>query len=86
MNWVPGSPPLTAYAKIDPLRAAEVIKGGSDVSQVRIDVTIRYRPGITANMRLQTPNGAQLLIEGIENRLEMNMWLILTCLGVGANA
>lgn len=84
-SWAPGSPPLTVYAKIAPIRASDVIKGGSDVSQVRIDVTIRYRPGILPNMRLLTPNGSQLVIEGIENVLDMNMWLILTCLGIGAN-
>lgn len=85
VNWVAGSPPDTCWAEIAPMRAEDVIKGGQDVSQVRITVTTRYKAGRVPNSRLQTPNGSIFLIEGIQNVLEMNQWLVLTCLGLGAN-
>ena len=87
-DWAAGNPPQTAYAKIETISAADVIKGGQDVSQVRINVTVRYRPdrNITAGMRLQLPDGSVLMIEGTpENLAGDNRYLVLTCLGVGDN-
>jgi head-tail adaptor len=83
--YAPGIPPDVAWAKMQAIKAADVIKGGSDVSQVRMTVTIRYRPRRVPSMRFQTANGSVYVIEAIENVLEMNALLVMTCLGIGAS-
>lgn len=84
-TWVAGNPPDATWAEILPMRAEDVIKGGQDISQVRISVTLRYRADRAATARLQVPNGSQYVIEGIQNVAEMNLYLVLTCLAIGPN-
>jgi SPP1 family predicted phage head-tail adaptor len=71
-------------AKLEPIKGSELIRSGQDVSQTYITVTIRYQPGILAQMRIQANNGTYI-IQAIENVLERNRVLQLTCLSVGAN-
>ncbi len=85
ISYVAGNPPDTTWAKLKAIKAADVIKGGSDVSQVRLIVNIRYSPGRVPKMRFQLFNGNIYVIEAIENVLEMNRELDMTCLGIGSN-
>lgn len=85
-TYVAGEPPTTAWAKIEYVRATEVIKAGLDVSQVYLKLTMWYRPEFTGGNRIQAPNGSQFIIQAAENVRMMNMFQVITCLGVGANA
>ena|ERR1051326_1424797 len=84
-TWAPGQPPLTAWAKIRYIRGANVIKTGQEVTQTYVEITLWYRPEFATTGRLQGPNGSLFLIQSFENVREMNMFLVLTCLGLGSN-
>lgn len=71
-------------AKIDPMRGLELIRSGVDVTQNYITISIRYRDDVDATMRVQFESKVYL-IEAIENVLERNRVLKLTCLGLGSN-
>jgi len=88
VTWAPGNPPDIAWAEIVPTRGSDIIKAGQDISQVWLTITMRYNASKTRtpNTRLQTPSGSIFVVQAIENVLEMNVWLVLTCLGLGANA
>ena len=79
------NPPVTSWAKIEYVRGSELISGGQDVSQDFLKLTLWYRPEYAANMRIQTPSGKQYIIQSYENVKEMNVYLILYCLGIGSN-
>jgi SPP1 family predicted phage head-tail adaptor len=85
VTWAAASPPVTAWAKIEYLRGTDLIKAGQDVTQAYLKVTMWYRPQFTAQSRIQTLSGNQYIIQAIENVLEMNTYMVLTCLGVGGN-
>jgi len=87
VTWAAGNPPDIAWAEIVPTRGSDIIRAGQDVSQVWITVTLRYNPSKTRtpNTRLQAPSGSIFVVQAIENVLEMNVWLVMTCLGLGAN-
>ncbi len=78
------TPFLATRAKIMPVRGIDKIRAGIDVSTLQVTVEMRYQPGITAAMRLQTPTGTYA-IQAIENILERNRKIVLTCLAIGAN-
>jgi SPP1 family predicted phage head-tail adaptor len=71
-------------AKIDPFHGVELIRSGQDISQVYITVSIRYVPGITSEMQVQAYHGLYT-VRYVENVLERNRVLKLTCLGIGDN-
>jgi head-tail adaptor len=82
VQWVPF---LTGvWAKIKPVRGTDVVKSGQDTTKLFLFVTIFWQPGIVPNMRVQSLNGTYV-IQAIENPLERNILLVLTCLGLGAN-
>jgi head-tail adaptor len=85
VSWAVGDPPLTAYMKIESLKADEIIKAGLDVSQVDLKLTGWYRPQFTAQSRIQAPSGNVYIVQAVQNVLEMNIFMVLLCLGVGAN-
>lgn len=84
-TFAAGNPPVTAWAKIDYVRGTELLKAGQDVTQTFIKVTSWYRNEFQATGRLQLPSGSQFLIQNVENVKEMNTFMVLTCLGLGAN-
>lgn len=86
-SWAPASPPDTAYAEIQPIRAADVIKGGQDVSKVWCVVTIRYRsPGRQATERFQDTYGNVYVVEAVENLTPgRKKYQQLTCELIGNN-
>jgi head-tail adaptor len=80
-----GVPPVTTWAKIDYLRGDELLKSGQDVSQSFLKVTAWYRAEFAAGSRIQAPSGSQFIIQNVENVKEMNMYMVLMCLGIGSN-
>ena len=74
----------TARAKIDPIRALDLVRTGQDTTQTFLTVSIRNRDDVNSTMRLQYQNSVYV-IQGIENILQKNRVLRLTCLGIGQN-
>ena len=77
-------PLLTCYAKIDPVRGLDIIKSGQQTTQLFLLISLWWQAGIAANMRVQADNGTYL-IESVDNVLELNLVLKLTCIGIGKN-
>jgi SPP1 family predicted phage head-tail adaptor len=75
---------LSTRAIIEPIHGTDLVRSGQDATQLFITVTIRYQPGITSTMRLQT-DSATYRIVAIENVLEKNRVLKILCLALGAN-
>lgn len=72
-------------ASIEPIRGSDIPKQGQTTTQLTVWVTLWFRPGILPNMRVVSPNGSKYLIQAVENVLEVDVILILYCLGLGAN-
>ena len=85
VSYEPGTPPITAFAKIDYLRGTEMIKAGQDVSQTYLKITAWYRPEFSATSRIRTASGSHYRIQAVENVHEMSVFMVLTCLGIGTN-
>jgi len=68
----------SAYASIETVKAADVVGAGQSVALLYLNVTIRYQAGVTPAMRLRALNGTYK-IQAIENVLERNALLVLTC-------
>ena len=86
VTYAPATPPVMAWAKIEGLRAEDQIKSGQDISTVQLRVTVRYNPLFIPAKRIQKWNGNQYIIKGVENVMEMNAYMILTCEGIGTNS
>ena len=78
------APLVTCYAKIEPVRGLDVIKAGQETTQLYLTISIWWQAGILPNMQVQALNGLYL-IQSIENLLELNVVLKLTCLAIGKN-
>ena len=63
----------------------DVIKGDEITSQLYLAVAMWYMSGLLPNMRIKSDNGSTYVIQSVENVLEMNVVLVLTCLGIGVN-
>lgn len=75
-------------AAIEPMSATDVLRSGQAISEVNIPITIRYLPGIQANMRIQFNNGTTnpiYIVQGIINVDERNRRLTLACKALGPN-
>lgn len=72
-------------AFINAMRGRDVIMGGQTTTQLFLEVGIWFMPGVLPNMRVQTENGSQYVIQSVENVLEKNQILVLNCLGIGVN-
>jgi head-tail adaptor len=77
-------PLVTCYAKIEPVRGLDVIKAGQETTQLYLTVSIWWQAGILPNMQVRALNGLYL-IQSIENPLELNVVLKLSCLAIGKN-
>jgi hypothetical protein len=64
---------------------ADVIRDGEIVSQIPLSIAMWYMSGLQPRMRILSDNGSTYVIQSIENVLEQNAVLVLTCLGIGAN-
>lgn len=63
----------------------DVIHGGSIISQLPLIVAMWFDSRAEPNMQIRRSNGAIYVIQSIENVLEMDVVMVLTCLGIGAN-
>jgi head-tail adaptor len=82
---VPWSPIATAMAAIEIMRGTDVIRSGQATSQLFIEVTLWWQPGIEPNMQIVSDNCSTYIIQSVENVNERNVVLRLNCLGLGAN-
>lgn len=73
------APWLSTRAAIETLRGTDTQRNGQATAQTNLLVTLRYRAGVTAAMRVQTAT-AVYIIQSIENVEERNKVLKLTCL------
>jgi len=60
-------------------------EGDQLTSQQFVTIAVWYQAIFAPNQRVVNENGTTFIIQSIENVLEMNVVLVLTCLGVGAN-
>jgi hypothetical protein len=81
-----GPSPVKAKAEIEYLRGGESMKGGQDVAETWIKVTTRYDAGWVRLGRFLAPDGNQYVIQDMDNLQMRNVFLIMTCKGVGASA
>ena len=79
------APFATARAKIEPVRGIDVIRSGQTTTQLFLTVTMWWQAGILADMQVQAPNGLYV-IQAVDNVLELNQILKLTCLALGRNS
>lgn len=88
ITWQPSTPPVISWAKIDPMNARDLIRGGQTVSEVVTIVTVRFDPTIVATSRFQTEWGSQFVVEGVNDLQNRHVLMELTCLGIslGANS
>lgn len=75
----------TAQAAIEMVRGTDVIKGGQIATQLYLTLALWYVPGVAPNMQVVSDNGSTYVIQSVENVLEMNVVLVLNCLGLGLN-
>lgn len=87
--WQPIAPPMWAAIGSEAAgsirQGGDVIKGDQTTAQSYFFVAMWWVDSISSSMRLTTENGLTLVIQSIENLLEMNAVLVLTCLGIGDN-
>lgn len=76
---------VTADAAIDYIRGLDVIKGGQTTSQAFLAAAIWFQAGIIGGMKVINDNGNTYIIQSVDNVLEMDVVLILNCVGLGAN-
>lgn len=69
---------VTAYAAIEPLRGREFLEAQAVQSQVAVRIRIRYRPGITAGMRV-VKGSTVYDIQAVLNMAERDAELHLMC-------
>jgi head-tail adaptor len=82
-TYAPAVPPVNTFVKIQYLRGDEIVKSGQDVSQVYLKLTGWYRPEFSTQIRVQLPSGIIVLVQYVENVLETNTYMVLTCIGIG---
>jgi head-tail adaptor len=79
-------PFVQAYSKIEPLKGTDAFRSGQLTTQLPLIISLNWQAGILPNMRvLRNVTGAHYEIQAVENLLELNVTLVLTCLGLGAN-
>jgi len=84
-TWSPGDTPVYVWAKIEFLRGDELVGSGIDISRAYLKVTSHYSAAFSGGQRIQTADGKQYIIQYPENVKNMNIYMVLTCLAIGAN-
>jgi head-tail adaptor len=84
VSYAPATPPIAIMGDVEYLRGGDALKGGQEVTQTVLQITSWYRPEFAAQKRIQAPSG-QYIILNVNNVREMNVVMILTCLGLGAS-
>lgn len=77
---------LQARAAIDTARGTDIAQDGQMTAQRFLYVVMWYRAGVLPNMRVQmAATDAIYVIQAVENVLQMNVLMELTCVALGAN-
>jgi SPP1 family predicted phage head-tail adaptor len=84
-TWAPADPPVQAWAHVEEKQTEEVLRGGQDVTQAHITVTIRYNPAFSTNKHVQV-RGVEYIIQAIHDPLFVKAYMVMDCLGIGASA
>ena len=84
-TYAVGNPPVTAWGSVDHVKGTDKLAAGQDVAQDLVTIKCWWDPRITSAMRVQSPTGSIYIVQAIENVEEANVYLVLTCLGLGAN-
>lgn len=71
-------------AAIEVSRSAEAFKGGQTTAQSFFSIGFWFQAGVVPGMRVVNENGTVCVIESVNNILEMNIVLVLTCIALGA--
>lgn len=69
---------LTARASVEPLSGSELVAAGAQIGETMVNVTVRYRPSITAAMRL-TYQGVVYNILSVVDDLARHRKLTMLC-------
>jgi SPP1 family predicted phage head-tail adaptor len=65
------------------MRGTDVIRSGQTTSESFAEFAVWYQPGIAAKMRIvMERTGKIYLIQSVEDVLEMNVALVLNCVGL----
>jgi SPP1 family predicted phage head-tail adaptor len=75
------SPVISAWAKIEPMRGADIIRSGQNITELPVIVSMYYDARVQPKMLLQTLNG-RYAIQAIRNVLELNAVMELTCITI----
>jgi SPP1 family predicted phage head-tail adaptor len=86
VSYVAGNPPLTAWGSVKHVKGTDKIAAGQEVAQDLVTIKTWWQPQILTTMRVQSPTGSIYIIQAVENVDELNIYAVLTCLGVGVNA
>ncbi len=75
------APVITAWAKIEPMKGADVIRSGQSITELPVIVSMYYDARVQSKIQLQTLTGIYA-IQAVRNVLEMNAVMELTCLAI----
>jgi hypothetical protein len=75
----------SAWAAIEAMRGTDVIRSGQTVTQLYLTIAMWYQPGLLPNMLVRTDTGSEYTIQSVENVREMNVVIVLNCIGFGEN-
>lgn len=76
----------TAMAGFETYNTGDHVREGQTTSELQAVVVLWYQPGILGGMRVVMPNGSKYVIQEVDNVLQMDIALVLTCLGLSNNA
>lgn len=75
----------SANAAFETYNTADQIRDGQITSHMETVVAMWYQPGILGGDRVIMPSGNKLIVEDLDNVLQMDIVLVLTCTGLGTN-
>lgn len=91
IRWLPASPPVTCYMKLEGIRLDDNLRAGQDISEVWKFAWARGpkdggpTSGLIATSRFQIDTGQQFIIKAIDDVEDRGVLLKLSCLGLGPN-
>jgi len=75
----------SANAAFETYNTADQIRDGQITSHMETVVAMWYQPGILGGDRVIMPSGNKLIVQEVDNVLQMDIVLVLTCTGLGTN-
>lgn len=73
-------------ASIEAMSGKDMVKEGMTLSLVPIFITLYWRSDVTVGMRVARASSSSVyIIQAIQNVMEMDSVMVLTCLALGSN-